>query len=141
VVKRLNYRKLAFDNYLPLCAYCGFGLKAVLEVAHLDGDRNNNDPKNLAILCPTCHRMHDLDLITTSTIKLTRGRLQKGESIVNWNKLLKDAGKKAAETRKRKREIRSEAGKKGALTKKRKAAGKKAWVTMQKKEKNETNNV
>ena len=39
--KRVNYRKLAFEHYLPICAYCGFGIGAVLEVCHLDGDRDN----------------------------------------------------------------------------------------------------
>jgi hypothetical protein len=33
--KRVNYRKIAFDAYGPLCAHCGFGVPAVLEVAHL----------------------------------------------------------------------------------------------------------
>ena len=87
--QQTNYRKLAFDNYLPICSFCGFGLKSVLEVAHLDGNRSNNGLKNLAILCPTCHRMHDLDLITSTTIVLTRSRMQKGESAVDWTKLQK----------------------------------------------------
>jgi 5-methylcytosine-specific restriction endonuclease McrA len=105
----MYYRKLAFEAYPALCAYCGFGIKAVLEVAHLDGNRTNNDVANLAILCPTCHRMHDLDLITTSTIRRTRSRTQKGEAVLDWNKLLKDSGKKAAATRKRKAAARKAA--------------------------------
>ncbi len=40
----------------------------VLEVAHVDGKRQNNDIENLVILCPTCHKMHDIDLISTETI-------------------------------------------------------------------------
>ncbi len=106
--KRVNYRKLAFDNYLPICSFCGFGVKSVLEVAHLDGNRDNNELKNLAILCPTCHRMHDLDLITTTTIILTRSRMQKGEKAVNWGKLMKadaktlsNRAKKAVQTKKK----------------------------------------
>ena len=34
-----DYRKLAFETYDPVCAVCGFGIKDVLEVAHLDGNR------------------------------------------------------------------------------------------------------
>jgi hypothetical protein len=30
-----------------------------LERAHLDGDRNNDAPQNIAVLCRTCHRRHD----------------------------------------------------------------------------------
>ena len=49
----LNYRKLAFDAYAPICVHCGFGIREVLEVAHLDGNRANNSLSNLVILCPT----------------------------------------------------------------------------------------
>lgn len=55
---RVNDRKPAFSHYDPQCAHCGFGVPDVLEVAHLDGDRSNNDLSNLAILCPNCHKMH-----------------------------------------------------------------------------------
>jgi hypothetical protein len=41
-VKKINYRKLAFEKYPPICAYCGFGIPEILEVAHLDGDRKNS---------------------------------------------------------------------------------------------------
>lgn len=33
--------------------------KIVLTVAHLDRDRTNNDPSNLAALCQRCHLNHD----------------------------------------------------------------------------------
>jgi len=106
VSKKVNYRKLAFDNYSPFCAHCGFGIEAVLEVAHIDCNRANNTLPNLVILCPTCHRMHDLDLISTDTIILMRDR----PKVVRWAKLMKDAGPKAAVTRaktlqKRKRQL------------------------------------
>ncbi len=63
-----NYRKLAFDHYAPICAYCGYGVPEILEVAHLDGDRRNNAVENLAVLCCNCHKMHDIGLIPTDTI-------------------------------------------------------------------------
>jgi hypothetical protein len=90
--KRINYRKLAFSHYDPLCAHCGFGVPAVLEVAHIDGDRTNNDIQNLVILCPNCHKMLDLDLISNDLIIQMRDR----PKVVTWSKRMKDAGQKAA---------------------------------------------
>ena len=113
---RFNYRKLAFESYEPFCAHCGFGIRSVLEVAHIDGSRNNNDVGNLVILCPNCHKMHDLDIISTPTILEMRDR----PKTVNWSKRMKDAGIKAAKTRKTNRQ---------AITRKRKAAAKKAVQT------------
>jgi 5-methylcytosine-specific restriction endonuclease McrA len=109
MTKKINYRKIAFDVYEPLCAHCGFGIPAVLEVAHIDGNRQNNDKANLVILCPNCHKMHDLDLISTETIIQMRDR----PKIVKWSKRMKDAGKKAALTRKHQM-----AGRKAAATRK-----------------------
>jgi predicted HNH restriction endonuclease len=35
---------------------CGYDEdERILEVHHIDEDRNNNDIKNLCILCPNCH--------------------------------------------------------------------------------------
>lgn len=47
------------------CALCHvedqpFGTHSQLERAHLDGDRSNDAPENVAVLCRTCHRKHDL---------------------------------------------------------------------------------
>jgi hypothetical protein len=107
VVPRVNYRKLAFTHYPPFCAHCGYGIPDVLEVAHIDCNRANNEPSNLVILCPNCHKMHDLDLISTTTIIEMRDR----PKVVTWSKRMKDAGRKAADTRKRR-----QAGRKAAAT-------------------------
>ncbi|MBI1320713.1 MAG: hypothetical protein GC168_17450 [Candidatus Hydrogenedens sp.] len=104
---RVNYRKLAYETYPPICAYCGFGVPEVLEVAHLNGDRSCNDIENLAILCPNCHKMHDIGMIPTAVVVEMRDR----ERTIDWSIRMKDAGKKAAQTRKRK------------------AAAKRAWNT------------
>jgi predicted restriction endonuclease len=123
IAQRANYRKLAFAHYEQLgqivCAHCGFGIRDVLEVAHLDCDRSNNDVSNLVILCPTCHKMLDLDLITTATIILMRDR----RKVVVWAKRMKDAGKKAAESRRKTAEKLKwkRAGEKAAATRKRNA--------------------
>jgi predicted restriction endonuclease len=75
--RRVNYRKLAFSHYPPFCAHCGYGIPDVLEVAHIDGDRTNNAISNLIILCPNCHKMHDLDLISTQRNARTRNLFAK----------------------------------------------------------------
>jgi hypothetical protein len=98
VAGRVNYRRIAFKHYPPICACCGFGIPEVLEVAHLDGNRSNNSVENLAILCPNCHKMLDIDLIPTRVVVEMRDR----ERAVDWSKRMKDAGQKAALTRKRK---------------------------------------
>ena len=98
--KRINIRKLALNHYRKLvshiiCVYCGFGIEGVLEVAHLNTDRTDNDPTNWAFLCPTCHRMHDLGLIRTDTVREMRDH----PKTVNWLLLVKDASAKATATR------------------------------------------
>ena len=125
-MKRVNYRKLAFAQYPPVCAHCGFGIADVLEVCHIDCQRSNNVVSNLIILCPTCHKMHDLDLISTETICTMRDR----PKVVRWAKRMKDAGAKAARSRRlgelaRRRKWRL-AGLKAAATRARNKAAKQA---------------
>jgi 5-methylcytosine-specific restriction endonuclease McrA len=107
-----NYRKIAFEKYVALCVYCGFGIKEILEVAHLDCDPQNCGVDNLTILCPTCHRMHDVDLIPTKVIKYLRDE----ERNVNWGKLTKDAGKKAVQTKLLTPQLMKAAAKKAVAT-------------------------
>ena len=118
----MAYREQAFKKYAPICAYCGFGIKSVLEVAHIDGNRENNRISNLVILCPTCHRMLDIDLISNHMIKTIRDQTRKP----NWNKLLKDAGKKAALSRiQHKKQEEKERKKRSTIARK---AAKKRWA-------------
>ena len=105
VTKRVDYRKVAFDRWEQngqiVCAHCGFGIRAVLEVAHLDCNRLNCVLDNLAILSPNCHKMHDLDLISTETIIEMRDR----SKIPVWSKRMKDAGQKAKDTLQKRKEM------------------------------------
>ena len=39
----------------PLTLIVG-SVNEILEVHHIDGDRSNNEPENLRIICPNCHR-------------------------------------------------------------------------------------
>jgi predicted restriction endonuclease len=73
----------------------------VLEVAHLDCQRHNNDLSNLVLLCPTCHKMLDLDLISTEAMIQMRDRPR----VVHWSKRMKDAGQKALVSRKRREAV------------------------------------
>lgn len=127
-VKPVPYRKLALQHYgheseggrHHLCVVCGFGVAAVLEVAHLDQNRKNNAISNLALLCPNCHKMHDIGLLPTDVVC----RLRDEHRSENWGLRVKDAGKKAALTKKA-----------AALAAKRSAAAKRASVTRAAKKK------
>lgn len=41
------------------CASCGFiaAVPMQLDIDHIDGNHNNNDPSNLQTLCANCHRL------------------------------------------------------------------------------------
>jgi DNA-directed RNA polymerase subunit RPC12/RpoP len=52
----IHYRKRAFELYGKECSNCGYNeYEEGLEAHHIDGDRKNNDDKNLLVLCGTCH--------------------------------------------------------------------------------------
>lgn len=115
-----KHQRIAIDYYDEnkldvLCAYCGLGLP-LLEVAHIDHNNKNNDPDNLAFLCPTCHRMLDLGMIPQEVIKTMRGHTKEAD----WSILYGDAHKKATATLKKKKE---------ELRKLRREIALKAWET------------
>lgn len=61
--KGKNYRQIAFDLYEHKCGVCGYDEDSrILEVHHKDENHDNNDPANLCILCPNCHRKVSLHL-------------------------------------------------------------------------------
>ncbi len=77
-----SYRRIAFKNYDWKCHICGFeedlqytkGTKllkfpVILDVHHLNGNRNNNEVDNLIILCPTCHAKIHRGIISIERIK------------------------------------------------------------------------
>lgn len=114
---RNSYRQIAFAAYPEnQCAYCGFGIKAILEVAHLDQNRTNNSVENLAVLCPNCHKMHDIGLIPKEIILAMRAHKKEPR----WGDRMKDAGRKAGDTRKANtaRKKRSAAAHKAVATRK-----------------------
>jgi len=52
-----SYRGRALKKYGEQCYLCGYDTyKEVLEVHHIDKDRNNNKLDNLVVLCSNCHK-------------------------------------------------------------------------------------
>ena len=51
-----SYRPRALKTYGEKCNRCGYNeYSKVLEVHHVNHNRNNNEVENLEVLCPTCH--------------------------------------------------------------------------------------
>ena len=58
-----KYRRIAFTNLPRKCDKCDYNAHIqLLEVHHIDRNRDNNDLSNLKILCVMCHRKHHLGL-------------------------------------------------------------------------------
>jgi 5-methylcytosine-specific restriction endonuclease McrA len=56
-----SYRIRAFREYASKCAFCSYTKdEKMLEVDHIDSNRENNDINNLQILCVWCHRLKTL---------------------------------------------------------------------------------
>jgi predicted restriction endonuclease len=72
-----------------------------LNIAHLDHRAGNNDAGNLAYLCATHHWMFDAGLYPIEAIKLLRAHWQQTKGTPTHAARMKDAGAKAAATRKR----------------------------------------
>jgi predicted restriction endonuclease len=88
------------------CAICGIEIEAMLQAAHLDNDASNNDPDNLAWLCPTHHWMMDHCLYPVSGVKLFRDHWEATLGTANHKAVMKDAGPKSVETRRSNAEAR-----------------------------------
>ena len=71
-----SYKKFFLEEQEHKCAICKWDEdKDVLEVHHIDENRDNNDISNLIILCPICHRK----LTTGKYILVDRKYIQKKE--------------------------------------------------------------
>lgn len=68
-----NYRLKAFNLYEHKCDICGWDEdKRILEVHHIDENRENNTPKNLIILCPNCHKYLTLHIYTLKELRMMK---------------------------------------------------------------------
>jgi hypothetical protein len=110
------YRVLNEHYPFKCCAVCGLQIATCLTVAHLDHDSGNNDPDNLTRLCWTHHWMYDSGFFPKEAIRLLQAHWQTVKAVPDHKPRMKDAGAKAALTRKRRA-----AGRKAAETRKLKA--------------------
>lgn len=113
-------RKLCGAAHAPFCAICGLSLPWALDVAHLDQQPGNNAPDNLAFLCKTHHKLFDIGFYPLEMVTFLRDRwtaYRDGAWKPDHKLSLKDAGAKAAETRKWR-----EAGRKAHETRRKKKA-------------------
>ncbi len=76
-----------------------------MQVAHLDQNRGNNDPANLAWLCQTHHWMLDCGFYPPKAISLLQARWQITKAVPDHGPRMKDAGKNAA-TKRRANELK-----------------------------------
>ncbi len=100
-------RRVAREAYpYKCCCVCGIMLATALDLAHLDQNAGNNDAENLAWLCKTHHWMYDAGLYPAEAIRLLRANWQMTKGKPDHSARMKDAGKKSADTRKRRRAAR-----------------------------------
>jgi hypothetical protein len=57
-----NYRKIMKDALSKGCSACGIKQSFKLTIHHIDGDRQNNLPSNLEVVCWNCHSVRHLRL-------------------------------------------------------------------------------
>lgn len=51
-----DYRAIAYRSYEKVCKICGYKeYPEILQVHHIDENRNNNKVENLMVVCPNCH--------------------------------------------------------------------------------------
>lgn len=59
-----SYRDQAFRLYGKVCNKCGYNKdERMLDVHHIDGDRENNDKDNLIVYCVWCHALYTRGII------------------------------------------------------------------------------
>lgn len=62
------FKEICYQHYLEKCCICGWD-KASLDTHHIEGNRyTNNNPDNLAFLCPNCHRLEQSGVLDKETI-------------------------------------------------------------------------
>lgn len=98
-----NAARRAARLFHRVCVVCG--TEHALQIAHIDRNRANNDPDNLAYLCATHHAMQDVGLYADDVIKALRHDWDQHKGQPDHALRMKDAGRKAAATRLRNRTL------------------------------------
>jgi hypothetical protein len=94
-------RRIAKQAYPFLCCVvCGLQVPTCLTLAHLDHNAGNNGADNLAFMCQTHHWMYDAGLYPIEGIRLLRAHWQSTAGAPSHKARMKDAGARAARTRK-----------------------------------------
>lgn len=79
---RRVYKNLIADMKRPRCCDCGEDRRYLLMVHHIDANRENNDRRNLEVVCSNCHVRRHLsvntqgDWVYTTACLTPRERLQ-----------------------------------------------------------------
>jgi len=69
---KASYRRIAKRHYVWRCEICGYDEhELLLQVHHIDSNRENNEPSNLIVLCPNCHTAITLKYAVLKDRKLT----------------------------------------------------------------------
>jgi hypothetical protein len=70
-----HYRRRALKHYGRKCEICGYDkFVEVLQVHHIDRNKNNHDIENLTVLCANCHKeVHVLGLRSRRNIVPWKG--------------------------------------------------------------------
>jgi len=63
------------------CIVCSERVSIVLH--HIDGDRENNKPENIAVLCPTCHAMAHDGKISAKDLKQCKEKARKENDVLS----------------------------------------------------------
>lgn len=65
---KFSYRERALRVYGKVCNFCGYMDKcAMLDVHHIDGNRENNNIGNLEVLCVWCHALYTRKILKGSS--------------------------------------------------------------------------
>ena len=66
---KFSYRQKALKSLNRVCARCGYDeYVEILQVHHIDGNRDNNNINNLIILCPNCHALCTKGILVSADI-------------------------------------------------------------------------
>jgi hypothetical protein len=68
---KFHYRKRALKQYGSVCKNCGYSeIETMLDVHHVDGDRENPSIENLEVLCVWCHALVTRGVVAQSGERL-----------------------------------------------------------------------
>jgi len=99
--KQSEARRVAIAAYpVRCCVVCGLQIPTCMTIAHLDHNAGHNAADNLAFMCQTHHWMYDAGLYPIEAIRLLRAHWQETKGAPSHKARMKDAGAKAARTRK-----------------------------------------